>query len=140
MDFKNFIFKHIEKFILGIAVSYLIYTAVNTFVMLDLKIHNIDTKLFSVSNTVERKLKTSTPPSTNTELENVAQLELRLTSPPDANPLQRPQLFTKFTQGEVISDITYRDLLKKQNIKNLPHLEVTTPGIQNLSLKVEPLI
>ena len=127
MNIKNFIFKHIEKLGFGIAICYLIYTAVHTFIILNIEALRTDTKLLSLSNTIERKLKTSVPPVVDTELRNDEQLALRLTSPPSASPLPRPYVFGKFTKEKTVSDITTKDLLKKPKLQSTARLEGATP-------------
>ena len=113
MNVKNFVFKHIEKIALGITICYLIYTAVHTFMILNLEVRRTDTKLLSLSSAIERKLKTSTPPAIDTELKHAEQLTSRLTLPSPASPLQRPQIFSKYMKEEAVSDITTKGLLKK---------------------------
>ena len=127
MDIRNFTFKHIEKFVLGITVCYLIYTVIYTFIMLNLAVHRTDTKLLSLSNTIERKLKTSTPPGVDTELKDAKQLALRFTAPPSACPLQRPYIFSKFTREKTVSDITTKGLLKKTELQTTQRIEGITP-------------
>lgn len=128
MDIKNFIFKHIEKFILIISISYFVYTTIHTFIIRNSETRGINTKLLSLSATIDRKLKTSKPPDIRTELNNAAQLELRFTTPPPPNALQRPYIFSKFTNGDGTSDITTRDLLNKTDLQSHPGPEVDTPG------------
>ncbi|MBI2472656.1 MAG: hypothetical protein HYV59_15690 [Planctomycetes bacterium] len=128
MNIKNFIFKHIEKLGFGIALCYLIYTAVHTFVILNMEVNRTDTKLLSLSSTVERKSKTSVPPVLDTELKNAGQLALRLTLPPPASPLPRPYIFGKFTKERTVSDITTRDLLKKPELQPADRLGNITPS------------
>ncbi len=128
MGIKTLVFKHIEKFILGITVCYLIYVAVNTFIVLNLKTHSVDTKLLSLSDTIERKLKASTPPPISVELKDAALLEQRLTNPPSVSLLQRPQVFFKFSKGEAVSEITAGGLLKKQESQASRRLEDVLPG------------
>lgn len=132
MDIKNFTFKHVEKFALGIAVGYLIYTMIYT---LNLGTHEFDTKLLSLSNVIDRKLKASMPPVLDNELKDAARLESRFTTPPPATHIQRPHLFGKFAKGETISGITTKDLLKKPELQTLPHSEVATPGSIEFTLK-----
>ena len=119
MVIKDFIFKHIEKFIFGIAVCYLVYTAIHTYGM--------NKKLISRASIIGRKLETSTPPAIDTELKNAAELELRLTTPPSADPLQRPYLLCKPSTEAILSDMTAEGLLKKES-RSPPHLVATTPG------------
>ena len=128
MNIKNFIFKNIEKLGFGIAICYLIYTAVHSFIILNIKVHRTDTKLLSISNTIERRIKTSVPPIVDTELKNDEQLVLRLTSPPSASSLPRPYIFGKFTKEKTVSDITTKDLLKKPELQSTAHLEDITPS------------
>ena len=52
----------------------------------------------SLSNTIERRIKTSVPPIVDTELKDAEQLALRLTSPPSPSSLPRPYIFGKFTK------------------------------------------
>ncbi len=120
MVIKDFIFKHIEKCIFGIAVCYLVYSTIHTYGM--------NKKLISRASIIDRKLETSTPPAIDTELKNAAELELRLTTPPSANPLQRPYLLSKPSTEAVLSDMTAEGLLKKAESRTPPHLVVTTPG------------
>ena len=127
MNIKNFIFKHIEKLGFGIAICYLIYTAVHTFIILNIEVHRTDTKLLSLSSTIERKIKTSVPPIVDTELKNDEQLALRLTSPPSASPLPRPYIFGKFIKEKTASDITTKDLIKKPELQP-ERLEGIIPG------------
>ena len=127
MNIKNFIFKHIEKLGFGIAVCYLIYTAVHTFIILNIEAHRTDAKLLSLSNTIERRIKTSVPPIVDTELKNDEQLALRLTSPPSASPLPRPYIFGKFIKEKTASDITTKDLIKKPELQP-ERLEGIIPG------------
>lgn len=117
MNFKNFVFKHVEKIILGITICYLIYTTVHVFMILNLAEHRMDTKLLFLSSTIERKVKTSVPPIVDTELKNDEQLALRLTSPPSASPLPRPYIFGKFIKEKTASDITTKDLIKKPELQ-----------------------
>ena len=117
MNFKNFVFKHVEKIVLGITICYLIYTTVHAFMILNLAVHSMDTKLLSLSSTLERKIKTSVPPIVDTELKNDEQLALRLTSPPSASPLPRPYIFGKFIKEKTASDITTKDLIKKPELQ-----------------------
>ena len=135
MNIKNFIFKHIEKLGFGIAICYLIYTAVHTFIILNIEVHRTDTKLLSLSSTIERKIKTSVPPVVDTELKNDEQLALRLTSPPSASPLPRPYVFGKFTKEKTVSDITTKDLLKKPELQPAAHLEDITPSEREFIFK-----
>lgn len=128
MNIKNFIFKHIEKLGFGIAICYLIYTAVHTFIVLNIEVQRTDTKLLSLSNTIERKLKTSLPPVVDTELKNAEQLALRLTSPPSASHVPRTYIFGKFTKEKTVSDITTKDLLKKPELQPYARLEDITPS------------
>ena len=128
MDIKNFLFKNAEKVILGIAVCYLIYIAFHTFLILHLEICGVNTKLQSVTCAIDGKLKTSVPPSMDMELKDAIKLESRFTTPPDANPIQRPYIFSKFTQEETISGITTGDLLKKSEGQIPPRLETAKPG------------
>src|SRR3989304_7331283 len=127
MNIKNFIFKHIEKIALGITICYLIYTAVHTFIILNIEAHRTNTKLLSLSNTIERRIKTSVPPIVDTELKNHEQLALRLTSPPSASSLPRPYVFGKFTKEKTVSDITTKDLLKKPALQTTPRSEGIIP-------------
>lgn len=135
MDIKNFIFKHIEKFILGIAACYLIYTVIHTFITLNLETHRVDVKLQSLSSVIDRKLKTSIPPPVDVERKDAAQLESRLTIPPPASLLQRPFLFGKFTHEEPNTDITTRDLLKKPGLQTPSYVEVPIRGDIEFVLK-----
>ncbi len=128
MNFKNFVFKHIEKIALGITVCYLIYTTVHTFMILNLEVRRTDTKLLSLSSAIERKLKTSTPPAIDTELKHAEQLTSRLTLPSPASPLQRPQIFSKFMKEGAVPDITTKDLLKKPESQTAARSEDFIPG------------
>ncbi len=132
---KNFIFRHVEKFALGISTGYLMYTMLHTFITLNLRAREIDLKLLSLSDTIDRKLKTSKPPATDKELKNAARLESRFTTPPSASPVQRPYLFGKFTKEQAISGITTRDLLKKTESQSLSHPDVPTPKNMEFILK-----
>lgn len=125
---KNITFKHIEKIVLGIAICYFIYTAVHTFIILNIRVQRTDTKLLSLSGTIERKIKTSVPPIVDTELKNDEQLALRLTSPPSAMLLPRANIFGKFTKEKTVSDITTKDLIKKPALQTTPRLEDITLG------------
>ena len=127
MNMKNFIFKHIEKLGFGIAMCYLIYTAVHTFIILNIGVHRTDTKLLALLGTIERKIKTSVPPIIDTDLKNDEQLALRLTSPPSASLLPRPNIFGKFTKEKTVSDITTKDLIKKPALQTTLRLEDITP-------------
>src|SRR3989338_2980559 len=49
MNIKYFIFKHIEKLVLGIAICYLAYTAVHTFIIPSIEAHKTNSKLLSLS-------------------------------------------------------------------------------------------
>src|SRR3990170_446187 len=118
MDVKNFIFKHIEKIILGIAVSYLIYTVINTLIILNINSYKENARLESLSNVVERKLETSTPPKIETELDDAVLLESRLTISPSADVLQRPQVFSVF-------GIATMDTSAKKETKISPVSEIT---------------
>lgn len=128
MNVKNFVFKHIEKIVLGITICYLIYTAVHTFMILNLEVRRTDTKLLSLSSAIERKLKTSTPPAIDTELKHAEQLTSRLTLPSPASPLQRPQIFSKFMKEGAVPDITTKDLLKKPESQTAARSEDFIPG------------
>ncbi len=128
MDIKNFLFKHIEKFILGAAVCYLVYTIIHTFIILHLETREVNTKLLSISDAVNRKLKTSTPTPGDTERKDALYLESRLTKPPPVALFHRPQIFSKSARTEVSSDITTKDLLKKMESQTHARLEVTAPG------------
>lgn len=128
MNIKKFIFKHVEKLGIGIAVCYLIYASVHTFVILDMDAYRTDAKLLSLSNTIEKKLKTSVPPVVDTELENAEQLLLRLTSPPPASPLQHQDIFGKFIKQKTVSGVTSKDLLKKPALQPTDRLVDITPG------------
>lgn len=127
MNIKNFIFKHVEKIVLSITICYLIYTAAHTFIILNKEAHRTDTKLLSLSNTIERRIKTSVPPIVDTELKNDEQLALRLTSPPSASSLPRPYVFGKFTKEKTVSDITIKDLLKKSELQAAQRSEGIIP-------------
>ena len=127
MNIKNFIFKHIEKLVLGIAICYLAYTAVHTFIISSIEAHRTNSKLLSLSSAIERKIKTSVPPIVDMELKNDEQLALRLTSPPSASLLPRPYIFGKFTKEKTGSDITAKDLLKKPELQPTTRLEGATP-------------
>src|SRR3990170_4370703 len=124
MDVKNFIFKHIEKIILGIAVSYLIYTVINTLIILNINSYKVNARLESLSNVVERKLETSTPPKIETELDDAVLLESRLTIPPSADVLQRPQVFSVFGKEETVQDIATMDTSAKKGTKISPVSEI----------------
>ncbi len=128
MDVKNFIFKHIEKIILGIAVSYLIYTIINTLIILNINNYKLNARLESLSNVVERKLETSAPPKIETELDDAVLLESRLTTPPSANVLQRPQVFSVFGKEETVQDIATMDTSAKEEIEISPVSESTISG------------
>ena len=128
MNIKNFVFKHVEKIVLSITICYLIYTSVHTFIILSIEVHSTDTKLLSLSNTIERRIKTSVPPIVDTELKNDEQLVLRLTSPPSASSLPRPYIFGKFTKEKTVSDITTKDLLKKPGLQSAARLEGIAPS------------
>jgi len=123
MNIKYFIFKHIEKLVLGIAIYYLAYTAVHTFIIPSIEAHKTNSKLLSLSSAIERKIKTSVPPIVDMELKNDEQLALRLTSPPSASLLPRPYIFGKFTKEKTGSDITAKDLLKKPELQPTARLE-----------------
>ncbi|TVM03305.1 MAG: hypothetical protein CV087_05760 [Candidatus Brocadia sp. WS118] len=135
MNIKYFVFKHFEKFILGIIVCYLIYTVICTFVTASLKIHNIDSKLLSLSTIIDRKLKTGVPPPINADRKDAAQLELRLTTPPAASFLLRPHLFSNFTSGGSNMDITTKDLLKKRETQLSSSMEGNIHGTTEFILK-----
>ena len=128
MNFENFVFKHVEKIVLGITICYLMYTTVHAFMILNLAVHRTDTKLLSLSSAIERKLKTSTPPVIDTELKHAEQLTSRLTLPSPASPLQRPQIFSKFTKEKADSDITTKGLLKKPESQTAARSEDFIPG------------
>lgn len=128
IDIKGFLFKHVEKLIFGAAICYLVYTIIHAFIILNLKTHEIDAKLLSLSGTLDRKLKTSTPPPIDTERREAAYLELRLTNPPPVSLLQRPQIFSKAIKTDLNSDITIKDLLKKSETQTHARLEITAPG------------
>src|SRR3989304_5647464 len=128
MNVKNFVFKHIEKIVLGITICYLMYTTVHTFVILNLEVRRTDSKLLSLSSAIERKLKISTPPAIDTELKHAEQLASRLTLTSPASPLQRPQIFSKFTKEKADSDITTKGLLKKPESQTAAHSEDFIPG------------
>lgn len=121
MDVKNFIFKHIEKIILGIAVSYLIYTVIITLIILNINSYKVNTRLETLSNAVERKFKTSTPPKIETELDGAELLESRLTISPSADVLQRPQVFS-------VQDIATMDTSAKKETRISPVSEITISG------------
>ncbi|MCF6157234.1 MAG: hypothetical protein E3K32_01375 [wastewater metagenome] len=127
MNFKNFLFKHAEKFILCLAVYYLVYTAIHTFVTLNRKTHELDAKARVSSNVISRRLKTEVPPATDIQLGDAEQLKLRFTTPPGINLLQRSQLFSKYSKKEVTPDITTGDLLTKEPEIH-PRLNVDIPG------------
>ena len=128
MDVKNFIFKHIEKIILGIAVSYLIYTVINTLIILNINSYKVNTRLETLSNAVERKFKTSTPPKIETELDDAVLLESRLTIPPSADVLQRPQVFS-------VQDIATMDTSAKKETRISPVSEITISGDKEFTFK-----
>lgn len=132
---KNFLFKYIEKFVLGIAVGYFIYTVFYTSMILKRKTHKVNTKLQSLSDVIERKLKMSEPPAISTKLKEAMQLELRFATPPKANFLQQFKIFRKPAKGESISDITMEDLLKKAELQAYPHLKVDVPGDREFIFK-----
>src|SRR3989339_636395 len=117
-----------DKLVLSITICYLIYTSVHTFIILSIEVHRTDTKLLSLSNTIERRIKTSVPPIVDTELKNDEQLVLRLTSPPSASSLPRPYIFGKFTKEKTVSDITTKDLLKKPGLQSAARLEGIAPS------------
>lgn len=135
MDIKNFIFKHIEKFALGIAVCYLIYTVIHTFITLHLETHRVDAQLQSLSGVIDKKLTTGAPPRAGAERKDAAQLESRLTTPPPANLLLRPYLFSKFIHGESNTEITTSDLLKKPEPGTSSRIEATFRGDTEFVLK-----
>lgn len=128
MNIKDYLFKHVEKYSLGLTVCYLLYILIYTIIVLHRETHGINSKILSFSGTIEGKLKTSKPPAIDTELEKAAHLERRFTDPPAVNVLQRPRIFCRFTDEGVISDITTRDLMKKSELHTLPHLMVDTQG------------
>ena len=143
MNLKYFLFKHFEKFVLGLAGGYLIYVIACTFIIKNSEIHKIDTKSLSITDTIERKLQRSTPPAIETELKNASQLESRFTLPPQAHLLQHPQLFGKLLREEPVSPLTTKDILKKPEVPLPPHLEappeadtefVFRGGTENLAL------
>ncbi|HHT9110262.1 MAG TPA: hypothetical protein ACFYDZ_03775 [Candidatus Brocadiaceae bacterium] len=123
MNLKRFLFKHFEKFILGLAGGYLIYAIACTFIIKNSEIHKIDTKVLSITDNIERKLQKSTPPAIETELKNASQLESRFTFPLPAHLLEHPQLFGKLLREEPVSPLITKDILKKQEVPILPHLE-----------------
>ncbi len=135
MDIKNFTFKHIEKFALGITVCCVIYAIIHTIIISSLEVHEIDTKLLSLSNVIDRKLKISMPPDLNTELKDASQLESRLTNPPPASFLQRPYLFGKFVKGEPVPEVTTEDLYEKSELPPLSQSEGTNQGDTEFILK-----
>lgn len=128
MDIKNFIFKHTEKFILGATICYLIYTIIHTFIILSLETNEIEIRLQSLSDILDRRIKTSIPKPGDTERNEAEHLELRFTNPPSVNLLQQPQIFSKIVRSEATSDITIKDLLKKSEPNAHTRLEVTSPG------------
>jgi hypothetical protein len=93
MNLKDFLFRHIEKFVFVVALCYLIYTTIHTLVILKREAYEIDTKLQLLSGTIDRKLRIEMPPAIDVQLKEAEQMELRLTAPPDANILQRPLVF-----------------------------------------------
>lgn len=135
MDIKNFIFRHIEKIALGIAACYLIYAVIHTLVTLNLETHRVDAKLQSLSSAIDRKLKTGTPPPVDAERKDAAQLESRFTTPPPANLLERPFLFSKFIHGETNTEVTTSDLLKKPEPRTSSGTEVPIRGDTEFILK-----
>ena len=135
MNIKYFIFKHFEKFILGIVVSYIIYTVFCTFLTASLRKHNIDSKLLSLSTIIDRKLKTGVPPPIDADRKDATQLELRLTIPPLASLSLNPHLFGSFTSGGSNMDITTKDLLKKSQAQLSSGMESIIPGTTEFILK-----
>lgn len=131
----NFLFKYVEKFVLGIAVCYLIYTVFYTFMRLKRETYEVNTKLQSLSGVIDRKLKMSIPPVISTKLKEAMQLELRFTMPPDANSLQQFKVFSKLAKGKLISDITMRDLLRNAELQTNPHLNADVPGDREFIFK-----
>ncbi|KKO21044.1 MAG: hypothetical protein DCC43_10215 [Candidatus Brocadia sp.] len=113
MSTKYFLFKHGEKFILGISVCYLLYTIICAFITARLKIPDIDSKLLSLSTVIDRKLKTEVSPSISADRKDAAELAFRLTTPPPASLLLRAHLFGNLTSGGSDMRITTKDLLKK---------------------------
>ncbi|HHT9105335.1 MAG TPA: hypothetical protein ACFYD7_05610 [Candidatus Wujingus californicus] len=131
MDVKNFIFKHIEKIILGIAVSYLIYTVINTLIILNINSYKANTRLETLSNAVERKFETSTPPKIETESDGAELLESRLTISPTADVLQRPQVFSVFGKEEAVQV----DTSAKKETKISQVSEITISGDKEFTFK-----
>lgn len=128
MNMKDIIFRHIEKVAFGIAICYLIYTAVDTFFLLSRKTQRIEADLLSLSGALDKRLKTSAPQALDMELKSAEQLSLRLTTPPSAGLLPRPYIFGKFIKEETVSDVTIRDLLKKPETQIAGRPEDITPG------------
>lgn len=135
MNMKYFIFKHFEKFIFGIAVGYLIYTVISVLITERLKTQNIDSQLRSLSTMLDRKLATSKPPSISADRKEAELLKLRLTTPPAANLLLRPYLFSNSLSDGSKTDITTRDLLKNQEMLPSSVTEDTAQGTTEFILK-----
>lgn len=117
MPVKYFLFKHIEKLILGMVICYLIYTIIYTFITTSLKTQNLDSKLLSLSTIIDRKLKMSMPQPLNVKRKEAEQLALRFTTPPAASLLLRPYLSVDFASDKSNLDITTKDLLKKPEMQ-----------------------
>lgn len=132
---RYFLFKHSEKFILGIIVCYLIYTIICTFIASSSKTQNIDSRLLSLSTIIDRKLKTGVPPPIDAERKEAEQLGLRFTDPPAANLLLRPYLSFDSTSGESNRDITTKDLLKKPEMQSSSDREGIIQGTTEFVLK-----
>lgn len=128
MNMKNIIFKHVEKIVFGMAICYLIYASVYTFVLLNVKTQGINTNLSSLSDVLDKRLKTSAPQALDMELKSAEQLALRLTTPPSAGLLPRPYIFGKLIQQKTVSDITIKDLLKKPESQIAGRQGDVTPG------------
>lgn len=126
MNIKDFLFRHVEKCIVSIIVCYSIYT-VHTLMVLNGKTKEIDAKLQSLSDVIGRRLRTGAPPDIHISLTEADQLRIRFTTPANANPLPRFQIFSKFSREEMMSGITTEDLLKKDLLSH-PRLEVAEPG------------
>lgn len=135
MDVKNFIFKHIEKIILGIAVSYLIYTVIITLIILNINNYKVNTRIETLSNAVERKFKTSTPPKMKTELDDAELLESRLTISPSADVLQRPQVFSVFGKEGAVQGIATMDTSAKKGTNISQVSEITISGDKEFTFK-----
>ncbi len=106
-----------EKFVFGVVLCYLIYTTIHTLVLLNREAYEVDAKLQLLSDTMDRKLRTGKPPVPDLQFNDAELMELRFTTPPVAQVLQRPRVFRRSSREGIVA----RNIIKDIPVKDSGH-------------------